>query len=126
MSPLQIPIRLRLTLSVLTSVGIYGLLSTGFQKNIAGLEINNKKIENIEIKNENEQVLSGSGEVVGKLNNATVRRYKIKRYHDFDHWLYVIDNNPTITINKTNGKNNKNIIVILDEQKYTLMPESEQ
>lgn len=38
------------TLSVLTSIGIYGLLSTGFQKNIAGLEINNKKIENIEIK----------------------------------------------------------------------------
>ena len=32
------------TLSVLTSIGIYGLLSTGFQKNIAGLEINNKKI----------------------------------------------------------------------------------
>ena len=39
------------TLSVLTSIGIYGLLSTGFQKNIAGLEINNKKIENIEVKN---------------------------------------------------------------------------
>ena len=37
-------------LSVLTSIGIYGLLSTGFQKNIAGLEINNKVIENIEVK----------------------------------------------------------------------------
>jgi hypothetical protein len=37
-------------LSLLTSVGIYGLLSTGFQKNIAGLEINNKVIENIEVK----------------------------------------------------------------------------
>jgi hypothetical protein len=37
-------------LSVLTSVGIYGLLSTGFQQNIASLEINNKKIENIEVK----------------------------------------------------------------------------
>ncbi len=40
------------TLSVLTSVGIYGLLSTGFQQNIAGLEINNKKIENIGVKKE--------------------------------------------------------------------------
>ena len=40
------------TLSILTSIGIYGLLSTGFQKNIAGLEINNKKIENIEVKKE--------------------------------------------------------------------------
>jgi Skp family chaperone for outer membrane proteins len=38
------------TLSILTSVGIYGLLSTGFQKNIAGLEVNNKVIENIEVK----------------------------------------------------------------------------
>jgi Skp family chaperone for outer membrane proteins len=37
-------------LSILTSVGIYGLLSTGFQKSIASLEINNKKIENIELK----------------------------------------------------------------------------
>ena len=41
-----------ITLSILTSVGIYGLLSTGFQQNIAGLEINNKKIENIEVKKE--------------------------------------------------------------------------
>jgi hypothetical protein len=39
-------------LSVLTSIGIYGLLSTGFQQNIAGLEINNKKIDNIEVKKE--------------------------------------------------------------------------
>jgi hypothetical protein len=37
-------------LSFLTSIGIYGLLSTGFQKNIAGFEINNKVIENIEVK----------------------------------------------------------------------------
>jgi Skp family chaperone for outer membrane proteins len=37
-------------LSILTSVGIYGLLSTGFQTNIAGLEINDKRIENIEVK----------------------------------------------------------------------------
>ena len=40
-------------LSILTSIGIYGLLSTGFQKNIAGLEINNKVIENIEVNNNN-------------------------------------------------------------------------
>jgi Skp family chaperone for outer membrane proteins len=38
------------TLSILTSIGIYGLLATGFQKSIAGLEINNKKVENIEVK----------------------------------------------------------------------------
>jgi hypothetical protein len=34
----------------ITSLGIYGLLSTGFQGNIAKLEINNKKIKNIEVK----------------------------------------------------------------------------
>jgi len=38
------------TLSILTSIGIYGLLATGFQKSIAGLEINNKKIKNVEVK----------------------------------------------------------------------------
>lgn len=47
------------TLSILTSIGIYGLLSTGFQKNIAGLEINNKKIENIEIKKERFEEIKG-------------------------------------------------------------------
>ena len=39
-----------ITLSVITSLGIYGLLSTGFQENIAKLEINNKEVKNIELK----------------------------------------------------------------------------
>jgi len=38
------------TLSIITSLGIYGLLSTGFQENIAKLEIGNKQIANIEVK----------------------------------------------------------------------------
>ena len=38
------------TLSLITSLGIYGLLSTGFQGNIAKLEINKKKIANVEVK----------------------------------------------------------------------------
>jgi len=38
------------TLSIITSIGIYGLLSTGFQENIAKMEIGNKQIQNIEIK----------------------------------------------------------------------------
>jgi len=37
-------------LSVITSIGIYGLLSTGFQENISKLEINGKQIKNIEVK----------------------------------------------------------------------------
>lgn len=39
-----------ITLSVITSFGIYGLLSTGFQDNIAKLEINEKQVKNIEVK----------------------------------------------------------------------------
>jgi len=39
-----------IVLSVITSIGIYGLLSTGFQKNIAKLEIGEKQIQNIEVK----------------------------------------------------------------------------
>jgi hypothetical protein len=35
---------------LITSLGIYGLLSTGFQGNIAKLEINQKKIANVEVK----------------------------------------------------------------------------
>jgi len=38
------------TLSIITSIGIYGLLSTGFQENIAKLEIGNKQVANIEVK----------------------------------------------------------------------------
>jgi hypothetical protein len=37
-------------LSIITSIGIYGLLSTGFQENIAKLEIGGKQIQNIEVK----------------------------------------------------------------------------
>jgi hypothetical protein len=37
-------------LSFITSLGIYGLLSTGFQENITKMEISDKQIKNIEIK----------------------------------------------------------------------------
>jgi len=37
-------------LSFITSLGIYGLLTTGFQENIAKLEIGDKQIANIEVK----------------------------------------------------------------------------
>jgi hypothetical protein len=37
-------------LSLITSLGIYGLLSTGFQGNIAKLEINEKQVKNVEVK----------------------------------------------------------------------------
>jgi hypothetical protein len=37
-------------LSVITSLGIYGLLSTGFQGNIAKLEISEKQVKNVEVK----------------------------------------------------------------------------
>jgi hypothetical protein len=37
-------------LSIITSLGIYGLLSTGFQGNIAKLEISEKQVKNVEVK----------------------------------------------------------------------------
>jgi hypothetical protein len=37
-------------LSIITSLGIYGLLSTGFQGNIAKLEISEKQVNNVEVK----------------------------------------------------------------------------
>jgi hypothetical protein len=39
-----------IVLSIITSIGIYGLLSTGFQENIAKLEIGEKQIQNIKVK----------------------------------------------------------------------------
>ena len=39
-----------ITLSIITSLGIYGLLSTGFQENIAKLEIGEKQVKNVEVK----------------------------------------------------------------------------
>ena len=38
------------TLSIITSLGIYGLLSTGFSSNIAKLEISGKEVKNIQVK----------------------------------------------------------------------------
>jgi hypothetical protein len=38
------------TLSIITSLGIYGLLSTGFQENIVKLEIGEKRVKNVEVK----------------------------------------------------------------------------
>jgi hypothetical protein len=37
-------------LSFITSLGIYGLLTTGFQENIAKMDIGNKQIANVEVK----------------------------------------------------------------------------
>jgi hypothetical protein len=37
-------------LSIITSLGIYGLLSTGFQGNITKLEIGEKQVKNVEVK----------------------------------------------------------------------------
>jgi hypothetical protein len=39
-----------ITLSFITSLGIYGLLTTGFQENISKMEIGDKQIENLQIK----------------------------------------------------------------------------
>ena len=47
------------TLSLITSLGIYGLLSTGFSSNIAKLEIGQKEVKNIEVKKERFEEIKG-------------------------------------------------------------------
>lgn len=47
------------TLSLITSLGIYGLLSTGFSSNIAKLEIGQKEIKNIEVKKQRFKEIKG-------------------------------------------------------------------
>ena len=65
-------------LSIITSIGIYGLLSTGFQENIAKLEIGGKQIQNIavkkqrfeEIKSELEKEKTTLDKDISQLRNA--------------------------------------------------------
>jgi len=61
-----------LVLSILTSIGIYGLLATGFQKSIAGLEINNKKIANIEVKKERLEKIKEEHQKEKKVLNSDI------------------------------------------------------
>ena len=39
-----------IVLSIITSIGIYGLLSKGFQSNITKMEIDSKRVSNVEVK----------------------------------------------------------------------------
>jgi Skp family chaperone for outer membrane proteins len=67
-----------ITLSLITSLGIYGLLSTGFSTNIAKLEIGQKEVKNIEvkkqrfeeIKNEYQKEKQTLDKDISKLRNA--------------------------------------------------------
>ena len=77
-----------LVLMVITSLGIYGLLSKGFQENISGLEIDTKRISNIEVKKEryietkNEYIIEkeSSNKDISQLRNSlatgTMTQYK--------------------------------------------------
>jgi hypothetical protein len=93
------------TLSILTSVGIYGLLSTGFQENIAGLEINNKKIENIEVKKDRfEEIKSDyQKEKQGLDNDITNLRNALSN----NTTTQTIDRTTGQVITRANGSNRK-------------------
>lgn len=93
------------TLSILTSVGIYGLLSTGFQENIAGLEINNKKIENIEVKKDRfEEIKSDyQKEKQGLDNDITNLRNALSN----NTTTQTIDRTTGQVITRANGGNRK-------------------
>lgn len=70
----------------------------------------------------NENTLLGNGEYVGKLSNGNVvRRYEINMGDKSYHFVYIIDNNPAVTMNHSvsNGDTSVNEInVIIDGTRY--------
>lgn len=94
-----------ITLSVLTSIGIYGLLSTGFQKNIAGLEINNKKIENIEVKKKRFNEIKGEYQKEKELLDKDITN--LRNALSNNTTTQYIDRKSGQVINQANGANRK-------------------
>jgi hypothetical protein len=70
----------------------------------------------------NENTLLGNGEYVGKLSNGNVvRRYEIDMGESHSHFVYIIDNNPVVTMNHSvsNGDTSVNETnVIIDGTRY--------
>lgn len=93
------------TLSVLTSIGIYGLLSTGFQKNIAGLEINNKKIENIEVKKKRFNEIKGEYQKEKELLDKDITN--LRNALSNNTTTQYVDRKSGQVINQANGANRK-------------------
>ena len=93
------------TLSVLTSVGIYGLLSTGFQKNIAGLEINNKKIENIEVKKTRFEEIKGDYQKEKTTLDKDIT--SLRTALSTNTTTQTVDRTPGQVITRANGGNRK-------------------
>lgn len=93
------------TLSVLTSIGIYGLLSTGFQKNISVLEINNKKIENIEIKKKRFNDIKGEYQKEKELLDKDITN--LRNALSNNTTTQYVDRKSGQVINKANGANRK-------------------
>ena len=60
------------TLSIITSIGIYGLLSKGFSENIAMLDVNTSIIENIEIKKSRFEEIKLEKETERNLTNEDI------------------------------------------------------
>ena len=76
---------------------------------------------------QNENTLSSSGEYVGVLpDGRKVTRYVIDTGSNHDHYLYVIENTKSSTVNSiiSSGKTTRNNVnVIIDGQRYQLSPE---
>lgn len=70
----------------------------------------------------NENTLLGDGEYVGKLKNGNVvKRYEIDMGPRHNHFIYIIDDNPTVTVNRnvSDGDTSRNeVTVIIDGTKY--------
>lgn len=72
----------------------------------------------------NKSTLAGSGEEVGVLpDGRKVIRFQLEMgSHYHDHWIYVVEGSPTVTVNRTesHGKSSSNHAdVIIDGVNYT-------
>jgi len=94
-----------LVLSILTSIGIYGLLATGFQKSISGLEISNKKINNIEVKKERFEKIKEEHQKEKKVLNADITN--LRNALSTNTTTQTIDRKSGQVITKANAGNRK-------------------
>jgi hypothetical protein len=93
------------TLSIITSLGIYGLLSTGFQGNIAKLEINEKQIKNIEVKKERFEEVKG--ELTKEKNTLDGDITKLREGLSNNTTTQSVDNRTGQVITRANNANRK-------------------
>ena len=94
-----------ITLSLITSVGIYGLLSTGFSTNIAKLKIGQKEVKNIEIKKQRFEEIKNEYQKEKQIIDSDVS--KMREALSNNTTLQSVDKKTGLVITKANKENRK-------------------